>query len=91
MKNRVGLIIFGAGFLGICIFGMGLDSPGEGWKIALSGVAISTLVGALGYSLMNVSEVLNGVGFERTKDSRAVQMRKLQNREKVWSFWLSTK
>ena len=88
MRNRVGLIIFGAGFLGILCFGAGLDSPGTGWQIALAGIGVSTLVGAIGYLLMDVEEVLNSAGLQRKKDSKDVAERKARNREVTWNNWI---
>ena len=89
MKNRIGLVIFGIGFLGIMIFGAGLDSPGHGWQIALAGIGVSTLVGAIGYLLMDVEEVLNGAGLQRKKDSKEIAERKARNREVTWNNWIN--
>ena len=88
MRNKIGLTLFGAGFFGVCIFGMGLDSPGAGWQIALGGVGISVLVGAIGYLLMDVEEVLHGAGFQK-KESKQVRERKARNREVVFRNWLT--
>lgn len=90
MKNKIGMVLFGIGFFGIMIFGMGLDSPEGGWQIALAGVGISVLVGAVGYLLMDVNEVLNGVGFQKVKESKAVLERKARNRQRTWEAWLAT-
>ena len=91
MKNKIGLTLFAIGFFGVCFFGMGLDSPGTGWKIALGGVGVSVLIGTVGYLLMDVDEVLGDAGLQRVKESKIVQMRKQKNREQVWNFWLQTK
>ena len=91
MRNKIGLVLFGIGFFGICIFGMGLDSPEGGWQIALAGVGISVLVSAVGYLLMDVNAVLNGAGLQKVKESKIIQMRKARNREQVWNFWIATK
>ena len=91
MRNRIGLSIFTAGFLGICVFGMGLDSPEGGWQIALAGVGISVLVGAIGYLLMDVNAVLNDAGLQKVKESKEIIARKAKNRQKTWEAWIATK
>ena len=83
----MGLVLFGIGFFGICIFGMGLDSPEGGWQIALAGVGISVLIGAVGYLLMDVDEVLEGKGI--TRESKKVREKKARNREIVFRNWLT--
>ena len=85
------MVLFGIGFFGVCIFGMGLDSPEGGWQIALAGVGISVLVGAVGYLLMDVNEVLQETtGYVKERESRAIRERKARNREQVWQTWLAT-
>lgn len=90
MRNRVGLILFITGLLALMIFGSGLDSPGDGWKIALVGCVISFLIAAVGYLTMDVNEILGEAGFTKTKDSKAVADRKARNREQVWQTWSAT-
>lgn len=87
MRNKIGLALFSAGFFGVCIFGMALDSPGTGWQIALGGVGISVLIGAIGYKIMDVEEVLAGKGI--TRESKQVRERKARNREIVFRNWLT--
>ena len=91
MRNKIGLVLFGIGFFGICIFGMGLDSPEGGWQIALAGVGISVLIGAVGYLLMDVDEVLHGAGLQKVKESKEIRERKARNRNQVWNAWIATK
>lgn len=90
MKNKIGMILFGIGFAGVCLGGCGLDSPGNGWKISLGIAGVSILIGAIGYLLMDVDEVLNGAGLTRTKESKEVAARKQKNRERTWEAWVST-
>ena len=88
MRNKIGLGICIAGFLGICAGIMALDSE---VTTALTIVVISALVFAVGYLMTDVEEVIEGTGYQKIKDSKIVQMRKARNREIVWQTWIATK
>ena len=88
MRNKIGLTLFGVGFMGVLVFGSALDSPGNGLKVALTGICVSVLVATVGYLLMDVDEVLNGAGLQKTKDSKEVAERKARNREITWNNWI---
>ena len=49
MRNKIGLTLFGVGFMGVLVFGSALDSPGNGLKVALTGICVSVLVATVGY------------------------------------------
>ena len=91
MKNKVGLILFGIGFIGTMIFGSGLDSPGDAWKGCAIMIVICVLIAIIGYKTMNVEEVLQDGGFVRIHESKAVSERKARNRNQVWEAWIATK
>lgn len=88
MKNRIGIGICVAGFLGVCAGIMALDTD---VTIALVMIVISILVGAVGYLMTDFGLVIEETGYTKTKDSKIVQMRKAKNREATWSAWIATK
>ena len=87
MKNKVGLVLFGIGFMGVILMACGLDSPGETWKIPMLLMIIFALIGAIGYKIMDVEEVLAGKGI--TREPKKVRDRKARNREIVFRNWLT--
>lgn len=87
MKNRIGLTLFGIGFLGVIFMACGLDSPGETWKIPMLLMIIFVLIGTIGYKIMDVDEVLAGKGI--TREPKKVRDRKARNREIVFRNWLT--
>lgn len=88
MKNRIGIGICVAGFLGVCAGIMALDSD---VTTALVMIVISILVGAVGYLMTDFDLVMEDTGYTKTKDSKIVQMRKKRNQEIVWRTWIATK
>ena len=88
MKNKIGLGISIAGFLGICAGIMALDSSDI--SIALMIVLVSALVFAVGYLMTDKDAVLNDAGLQKVKESKEVMARKARNREIVWQTWIAT-
>lgn len=56
MKNKVGSVLFGTGLIGALLFGSGMDSPGNGWIIALGCMAAFAIIAALGYFIMDPTD-----------------------------------
>lgn len=89
MRNKVGLTIFVIGFLGLCAGIMALDN--DDITVALVMIVISALVSAVGYLLTDFGLVIEESGYQKVKDSKIVQMRKMKNREATWNAWIATK
>ena len=87
MKNKIGLTLFGIGFIGVAFMACGLDSPGDTWKIPMMLMIIFALVAVIGYAIMDVDEVLEGKGI--TRESKKVREKKARNREIVFRNWLT--
>jgi len=89
MKNKIGLGISIAGFLGICAGIMALDSSDI--SIALMIILVSALVFAVGYLMTDKDAVLNDAGLQKVKESKEIIARKARNRQKTWEAWIATK
>ena len=87
MRNKIGLGICIAGFLGICAGIMALDSE---VTTALTIVVISALVFAVGYLMTDMDAVLNDAGLQKVKENKEILARKAKNRQKTWEAWIAT-
>ena len=56
MRNRIGSALLGTGLIGAMFFGAGMDSPGNGWLIALGCMAGFGVIAAVGYFIMDPLE-----------------------------------
>ena len=83
MKNRLSYRLFCAGVVGAVISGMFLD--GMLWGPALICLAISVLVGVIGYATMDVDLALKEL------EPKSIKNKKEQNRERTYQAWIATK